>query len=1208
MAMTESRRWAFGVTLFALACLLLVPSPSLWAQSASTGALAGTVTDASGAVVPNVTVTATNTDTGQVRTDSTSADGSYKFALLPPGTYRVKFEAAGFKASEVPSVTVVVTETGVLDGHLEVGTQTEQVTVEGQTETLQTSNATLGTVMSSQTVSGLPLTTRNYTNLIGLSAGANSSVFNATALGKGLQDVAVNGAPATSNNFQMDGASIVNSQAPGNAGDTNGFVGFGIPNPDALQEFKIQTSQYDAGYGRGAGANVNVVTKSGTNAIHGTAFEFFRNTVLNAEDFFAKYSGTPRGVLNQNQWGGVIGGPIIKDKFFFFGSFQDTAQKNGLDPKGFSTGVTLPPTPTGPRENTAAFQAALGAAICPANHPGVKIYQAATAGSASLNSVQVACDGSNINPVAIGILQLKNPDGTYYIPSSTNGGFQPTTYSIPAIFHEYQIMGNFDYVLNSKNTISTRYFYATYPTTFAFVCTTAGGGCVPDSGAHTNFLNQDMVFKLTSIATNNLVNEARLSIQRNIVNATTTTPFTNTQVGITSASPSVPNLDRLTVTGLFAAGPSGGAFDSKVNITQWEAADQLSWTHGKQTFRFGGEVERDLWNWIFPGVSIGSLTFNSFSDFLLGLPGCTPSNLSCTPTTPGNTNGTAFSNIANSGGAIARVGPNGLIHGWREPNGNAFVQDDIKFNKRLTVNLGLRWEYDGLIKDKYGELSDFWPSLASTVTPGLTPATGTLVGYVVASNYYQQPVPQGVFRENHTIQSQNNPPLDNFAPRIGFAVQPTKSDRFVVRGGFGYFYDRVAGTYIIGAGEQGPPYSATVSASGTSTYFSTLAQPYNSNPLGWTPLWANPATLSGSLITVPYLTPNFVTPLVYQWNLNTQYEFARNWVLELGYVGETGIHQPYGAATPRNENEALLASPTNPVNGITTNTIANANYRVPYLGIGTTGLQAQGTEGNFKSNDLQVTVRKQMSHGLQLQGAYTWIRAFTTANFSNDPNNAASFYGLNAVSSSGSGGYRPQRFVFNYSWDLPLGNPEGLKGKLVHGWNLSGVTILQNGLPLTITDGKGGSVFGSPEPSRAEFCPGMGNANAAASGDLYSKVLNGLSSASTGGYFNKAAFCVGGEPVLGGTPTTPALGYGNTGIGFILGPGQFNWDMSLVKTTVVGGLREDATLTFRTEFFNAFNHPQFSAPVVSDSANNFGQINSASVNPRLIQFALKYAF
>jgi len=217
--MTESRHWGVGVTLFALACLLLVPSPSLWAQSSSTGALSGTVTDATGAVVPNVTVTATNTETGQVRTGATSSDGSYKFALLPPGTYRLKFESTGFRAAEVPSVTVTVTETAVLDQRLDVGTQTQQVMVTGEAETVQTSNATLGTVMGSQTVSDLPLTTRNYTNLLGLSAGANTSVNNATALGKGLEDISVNGAPYTSNNFQMDGASIVDSESAGNAGD-----------------------------------------------------------------------------------------------------------------------------------------------------------------------------------------------------------------------------------------------------------------------------------------------------------------------------------------------------------------------------------------------------------------------------------------------------------------------------------------------------------------------------------------------------------------------------------------------------------------------------------------------------------------------------------------------------------------------------------------------------------------------------------------------------------------------------------------------------------------------------------------------------------------------------------------------------------------------------------------------------------------------------
>jgi hypothetical protein len=1196
--MNRSRGWGGWASAWLLMAILsFVSSPELLAQSASTGALAGTVTDASGAVVPNATVTLTSLSTGQVRTTVTSADGSYRFGLLAPDTYRVKFQSSGFTEAEVPSVTVVVTETEVLDQHLNVGSQTEEVTVAANAETIQTSNATVGTVMASQTVSDLPLTTRNYTNLLGLSAGANTSVNNATALGKGLEDISVNGAPYISNNFQMDGASIVNSMSSGHVGDNNGYVGFGIPNPDAIQEFKIQTSQYDAGYGRNAGANVNVVTKSGSNSYHATLFEFFRNTVLNSNDFFANYSGVARGVLNQNQWGGVLGGPIKKDKLFFFVSFQDTAQKNGAASQGFSTGVTLAPIPSGPRENTAAFQAALGAAICPANNPGVTRDEAATAGAPSLNSVQVACNGSNINPVAISILQLKNPNGAYYIPSSTNGAYQPTAFSIPAIFHEYQVLGNFDYVVNSKNTLSSRYFFGTYPTTFDFNCN-AGGGCLPESGAHTNFLNHDMVFRLTSILTNNLVNEARLSIQRNILNAGPETPFTDTQVGITPIVPSINILDQITIGGLFSSGPAG-AFGETANVTQWEAADQVSWTHGKHTIRFGGEIERDRWNWTDPGVAFGSLAFNSFSDFLLGLPGCAPSNLTCSPTNPGGTNGTSFSNIANTGnGTQSRVGPNGLVHAFREPDGNAFIQDDIRLNKRLTVNLGLRWEYDGLIKDKYGDATNFWPSLAATVVPGTTLATGTLVGFVVPQNY-QQTIPPGVFQQSHNIQPQNNPPLDNFGPRIGFALQPTTSNRFVVRGGFGYFYDRVPGAYIIGAAAKGVPYAATVSAAGTATYFSTLAQPYNTTPLGWTPRWANPATLSGSLLSVPFLTQNFVTPLDYQWNLNTQYEFTRGWVLELGYVGETGIHQLYGAGTPRQANQALLASAANPVNGITTNTVANANYRVPILGISANGLAAEGTEGNFKSNDLQVTVRKQMSHGLQLQAAYTWIRTFTTFNFTNDPNNSASYYGINT-------GYRPQRLVVNYSWDLPFGNAEGLKGKLIRGWNVTGVTIAQDGLPMTLTDSKGATVFGGAEPSRAQFCPGMGNANAAAPGSIYSKVINGLSSTSTGGYFNKSAFCVGGEPVLGSDGK--ALGYGNSGVGFILGPGQFNWDLSLIKTTTVGGLKEDATLTFRTEFFNAFNHPQFNTPVVAANSVSFGQINSSSVNPRLIQFALKYAF
>jgi len=303
----------------------------LAAQTAGTGAVTGTVTDSSGAVIPNATVTATQTETGQERTATTSADGTYRFSLLPPGTYKVTFTASGFKPIEVSGFNVNVTEAPVLNRSLEVGAQTDHVTVQSEVETVQTNTSTLGTVVGSQSVVGLPLTTRNYTNLLGLSAGAAAAVPNATALGRGNMEIAVNGASTGQNTFQMDGVSVVNFASNGILTEGGTYATFGIPNPDALAEFKIQTSLYDAGYGRNPGANVNVITKSGTNVFHGTAFEFFRNTVLNANDFFRnRFCGlsplqcaTAGGnilVLNQNQYGGVIGGPVKKEKLFFFAS------------------------------------------------------------------------------------------------------------------------------------------------------------------------------------------------------------------------------------------------------------------------------------------------------------------------------------------------------------------------------------------------------------------------------------------------------------------------------------------------------------------------------------------------------------------------------------------------------------------------------------------------------------------------------------------------------------------------------------------------------------------------------------------------------------------------------------------------------------------------------------------------------------------------
>jgi len=1232
------RRCALALSCFALAFVSMLSTPSLLGQTASTGALSGTLKDPSGAVIPNATVIATSVDTSQARTTTTGADGTYKFTLLPTGSYSLKFTASGFTTAEVPSVTVTVTETAVFDQTLQVGAQAQEVQVRAETEEVQTTSATQGTVLSGQNITSLPLTVRNYISLLGLSAGAVSSVANAGALGRGTQEIAVNGSSVNQNDYSMDGVSVVNPTGSGSTADGGGTPGMGIVNPEAIQEFKIQTSLFDAGYGRNPGASVNVVTKSGTNQYHGSAFEFFRNTDLNSNDFFRKMSppiggvaNNGREVLNQNQYGGSLGGPVKKDKVFFFAAYQETWQKNGVSILG-SSDPTLVGIPQGDRSNTSAFQAALGAAFCPGG-------SATIGGGAGVNGpaagTKVACNGSNINPVAVALLQLKNPNGSYYIPSSTTGVNQNVLFSSPALDKEHQAVGNVDYLISSKNTLSVRWFLTQVPQSIAFDCGfsavigTSELPCLPDTPGTVNYLNMYPTVKLTTILSNNLVNEARISFQETNATTVNTTPFRNHQIGMASLYPGylyTPGNDLLAfmnVGGLFEFGSSLSLATVK-NTGAGEIADQISWSHGKHTLRFGGEYEQDRVKNNQAGVNIGNLTFSTVQDFLLGLPGCAPTltTAQCTASAasstsgaplPGQTNGTFTSNISSSGSSAGSTYPGGLIHYFRNPAADAFVQDDFKVSSRLTLNLGLRWEYDSLVYDNSGQAVDLWPSLINTVPlPGATAATGTLAGFVTPSNYNPAlnaaPTVGGVFQNNKKTTTLGNTPRDNFAPRLGIAWKPFASDRFVVRGGAGYFYDRIgAGVYLAGLIQQ-VPYTVTLGRSGTANYFSTLQQPYPDTPPSWTPRYVSitPATQTGSSSNLAsvFLDPTFTTPTVYEWNLDTQYEFVSHWILDVAYVGSRGTRLAYTGF--RQYNEAQLVSPSNPYYGLVENTTANASVRVPYLGFSPNGMSGADSNGDSHFNSLQATVRKVFSHGLQLQVAYTYDRSVDTQDYFNtgDPD-VGGRYGLGT-------GYRPQRLAINYGYDLPLGRHDGLVGKVTNGWNISGVTVVQDGTPLTVTDSRGATIYGfgvsgSPVTSPAEFAAGMGNANVATSG---SDTLR-LGGATGGpGWFNKAAF--GTIPVIGATPGvagTGGTGYGNAGLGVILGPGQFNFDAVLQKTTKVGGIHEDGTLVFRSEFFNLFNHPQFNNPGTVDvSKSTFGQITSSSVNPRLIQFALKYVF
>jgi len=1168
-------------------------APALLAQSAGTGALTGTVTDPSGAVVPNVIVTLTSNNTGQIRTAATDAAGSYRFALLAPGTYKVNFSAMGFKIAEIAAVTVNVTETPVVNRALEVGAQTESVVVQAEAAQLQTADSTLGTVFTGNTITELPLVSRNFTQVLGLEAGVSSDLTNGSALGRGTSNFAVNGGTVNQNNYQMDGNSIINNFNSGAAADTFFYVGIAIPQPDAITEFKVQTSTYDASYGRNPGANVNVVTKSGTNQYHGTLFEFFRNEDLNANSFFENaLNGGKQQVLKQNQFGGTFGGPIKKDKLFFFGGYQGTRQRNGIDPNSSKT-VHLPPIPAGDR-SAAGFQAALGAAMCSANHPGNSNYL--TYGQANFGGVGIKCDGSNINPVALAILRVKLPDGSYYVPGSTTGNYQTAVYSVPSTYSGDQYIGNFDYLLSSKHTLQGRYFFTEDPLTYSFAV--PQGGTVPGSPTNDYYSNTVSNLKLTSVISPTLVNIAGIAFARNIGTVSTTNPWTPSQVGMTALTAS--GLTPVIAISNAYSLDNGGPVNWPSN--KFTYSDQISWTHGQHTVRAGAEFEADQLNLSFNSTQSGILNFNGFDDFLLGSQGCAAGTYpsTCSGTNPGNTNGSPFSSILSCGTCI-RSGAGGIIHEYRQRDVAAYVQDDWKVNNHLTLNLGVRWEYDGILSDNYGGLTNTWLNLlASVPVPSSAQASGnSLVGYVVPSNFaahFGQP-PAGVTVSGNNETAPTGIPKNNFGPRFGFAWQPMANGKFVVRGGVGMFYDRVGGSQLVMSVIQSVPYALNLQYTGAAGAPYNLANPFPSTQLGFTPRWYNFSTMTGSNLSSNFYS-NIHTPLTRSYNLNVQYQFLPNWLLEVGFVGSSGINQ---LDSNHAYDPALLASASNPVNGITTNTIANASARVAYPGYQPMGLLGTAFDRAYNYNSLQATVRKRFSYGLQLQAAYTWSKNLTNLVTAPSDYSGPTSYGVNLNNVAGNvwadygqaGFSRPQVFVFNYSYDLPF-NPKGRFSWLGRGWTLAGVVTIQDGNPITFTDVRGGSVFtGATGNSTAQLCAGATYASTTTSGSIESRLSN---------YFNKSAFC---NPIVIGSDGL-ATAYGNSGLGVVSGPGEADWDASILKNTK---LTERQTIQFRTEFFNLTNHPNFGDPsAVVSTSSTFGQITTTRVNPRLIQFSLKYLF
>lgn len=1158
--------------LFLLSTLLAITgwlTARAGAQTAGTGAITGIVTDPSGAVVAGARITVTNEATGAVQSAVTTGTGNFVTPLLPPGQYRVEVSKEGFKLTTAPNVMVNVTETKALNLQLQVGAPSEVVQVDANAEQLQTETSALGNVTTSEMVQNLPLVTRNYTQILALSPGVAANVTNAGAIGRGgggssSEQFSANGGSGMDNNFQMNGVQINDLQQSGSFSG-----GVAIPNPDTIQEFKVQTGQYDASYGRNAGANVNVVTKTGSNQFHGTVFEYLRNDALNANEFFRNKNGQSKPVLKQNQFGFTLGGPIKRDKLLFFISYQGTRQRNGVD-SNCSSGISRMVPLTDDRS-----RAALGRlASAP---PWNKTYLQALGVPIGTN---VAPDGSNISDQALALLNRKTPDGQYLVPSAqtvthtADGDFGSAAFSVPCPFTEDQFMTNGDWQQSDKSKLALRFFFANSNSAFTLPGPNLGGPGVPGFPQDniTNFRNLSLTHTYTF--NNSLLNQATLGYNRQFTDIVQNEAFHYSDIGV-----SVPAYDNeipmVRIDGLATLGGNGQGVRFAQNTYIFN--DDLAWTKGRHSFRFGGGIDRGQNNET-AFHYIGALWFGSFTDFLLGQDSVGAGTEPLAPI------GLNFSNV------LASLDLPGLFdRAWRVWNYNVYAQDDFKVGARLTVNAGFRFEHLGDLGDRLGRNASFDPPL---VDPN--PVNGSLKGFVVSNNY-PGTVPAGVsvVDTDLGIRGEGQNTLN---PRVGFAWQVPPWRRMVLRGGYGVYHQRVTGQPLFQL-LLNQPFSYFRQYVGGTNAKATFANPF---PLPPPTLPSFTQYSFASALSGIFFAQDFRPPLYQRYSLNLQTEIARDFVWEVGYVGTRGTR----LMRMHLVNQAGLASPAKPIRGETTNTVANIGKRVPMVGWTTVSTFQIESAGASWYNALTTSLNKRFSHGLQFLASYTFARDLATEVGGAVGGNGGIHVG---DQTDPLGGYGPDsfirahRFVFSYVYQLPFfRNDKTALGSLLGGWRVSGVTAIQSGHLLPVTNYNLTSVYGTAggyETDFAQLASGCTLSEVNTSGPVTGKLNN---------YIKQSCFT--DPPVIGDDGV--ATGFGNTRPGIIHGPAQSNTDISIAKQFGIRRLGENTKFEFVAQFFNAFNTPQFSDPdnFRTPGSSTFGTVATTAVAPRIMQFALKVSF
>ncbi len=1218
-----------------------------------TGSITGTVTDASGAVVGGAKVTLTNEGTDASLTATTSADGVYDFSPVRIGSYKLDVSANGFKKAVQTNVVVDVSARVQANFKLQPGAISETVEVTSEAPVLQSQDASVGQVVDQRNVNNLPLNGRNFTFLAQLSAGVNTPQAD-TRGNAATGAFAANGNRPAQNNYMLDGVDN-NSDTVDFLNGTNFVV---LPPVDAIQEFKVQTSDFSAEFGRSGAAVLNATIKSGTNNLHGAVWEFFRNDKLDAADYFEDFNNVKKGELRQNQFGFSGGGPIIKNKVFFFGDYEGFRRAQGTilsgsvptvaeRTSGYTNLSDLISGQSGTQHDALGRALPVGTILDPAT------TRAVTAG--------VADPVTNITATSTGY--VRDPFGTYPIGTTDFTGANVAAfglnqlpagrldanaiallnlYPMPTGSSVFSNFANSPKLFEHRNAFDTRldlnasqkdqlFFRFSYVDDPIFIPGIFGG--VADGGGfqqgNQTALAEQAALAHTHIFSSNLVNVARAGL--NYLHTTRVSPSANDLTGLPSqfGIQGIPQdkenggLPAFGVSGLQTLGSNAFLPSDEVSSTI-QLTDDLTKIYGKHTFKMGFEWQHVKFSTLQPPWSRGEF---DFSGLYTEIPGVGSGNtgraqmlLTPIPSTVGGIDYVGGpSGNGDDGGAHNGIYASNIS---LTDNGKnyygSYINDDWKVSQKLTVNLGLRWDFFGLVYEHHGAQANFVPGGPPTggplyILPGGTDSSkfSTSFNSLLAQDGI------GLAITNKYGKGLGNSQKANFAPRLGFAYQV--SPKFVARGGFGIFYNGFENRgYSPNLGENypfqfnfqfAPPdaghpitYSGCTSPSATPIGSATLETGFTCTPL-------DPLLVNASGLALRGIQFDYKTPYTMSGNFTLQYQVTPTLTVQAGYVTSLARHLE---VFPGSNNPTQILPAGTSLTGATPFPASQGGLPFPDFG---TNASYATTTGNSFYHALQTKVEKQYANGLNFLATYTWSKTRTDAV---DLLNGGSNAGYRVPDVAGLGihydyGLAPFdiRNVFHLSggYELPFGKNKryladsGIASKVLGGWSINASAVLQGGQPITLS------------------CP-SGTVSTTAGANCYDTIVPGQSQKRGLHIDSQGKLSFFGNPAAFSQPAPcTALPCPLSSIGGppdqIAGPPFKRLDFSTFKDFK---LTERFLLQFRAEFFNILNHPNFNAPgfggngvvAVSGATNftsaNFGEIGStrdAPYDPRQIQFALK---